>query len=108
MSHVVKVAVLSAVALLGLEIAVPKPAVAEPALVQSRMQQLMDRSRRRQARLEQDRLFAEEEARIEAEAEAARRAEAEAEAQATNVLRAADPADAEADESGDEAETPVP
>lgn len=123
MSKIVKIAVLGAVALLGLEVAAPQTADAAPMLVQSRMQQMMDRSARRQARLAEDRMFAEEEARMaaEAQAQAARRAQAEAQAAAAEQARAnaaaqaqvaavpaaTDPAE-EADTSEDEAQTPKP
>ncbi|ADL02499.1 hypothetical protein [Brevundimonas subvibrioides] len=107
MSHVIKLAVLSAVTVMGLSTIVPEPASASPMVVQSRMQQMMDRSARRQARLAEDRRFAEEEARMaaEAQAEAARRAQAEAARQA-EVQAAAQPADA-AEEPSDAAEEPA-
>lgn len=103
MSHTIKIAVLSAITLLGLSTVVPVPASASPMVVQSRMQQMMDRSARRQARLAEDRRFAEEEARMaaEAQAEAARRAQAEG----TTSTPAAD---APSDAAGDQAETPTP
>lgn len=103
MSHTVKIAVLSAITLLGLSTVVPEPASAAPMVVQSRMQQMLDRSARRQARLAEDRRFAEEEARMaaEAQAEAARRAQAEG----TTSTPAAD---APSDAAGDQAETPTP
>ncbi|QTN19562.1 hypothetical protein HZ989_00255 [Brevundimonas sp. AJA228-03] len=108
MSPAIKIAVLSAVTLLGLDVVVPTPVAASPMIVQSRAQDLMDRSRRRQARLAEDRRFAEEEARMaaEAQAEAARRARAEA--QATTASPAAEPDQAGSDETGDEAQTPAP
>lgn len=111
MSHTVKIAVLSAITLLGLSTVVPAPASASPMVVQSRMQQMMDRSARRQARLAEDRRFAEEEARMaaEAQAEAARRAQAEAQATAQAQGTTAPPAgDAPSDAAKDEAETPTP
>ena len=107
MSHTVQIAVLSAITLLGLSTVVPEPASAAPMVVQSRMQQMLDRSARRQARLAEDRRFAEEEARMaaEAQAEAARRAQAEAQAEGTTSTPAAD---APSDAAGDQAETPTP
>lgn len=115
MSHVIKIAVLSVVALTGLGAAVPTPAAAaSPMLVQSRMQQMMDRSARRQARLREERRYAEEEARLaaEAEAEAQRRAQAEAQAaaqaQATPITAAPETKDADSGDAVDEAEVPAP
>lgn len=110
MSQTVKIAVLSAITLLGLSTVVPMPASASPMVVQSRMQQMMDRSARRQARLAEDRRFAEEEARMaeEARTEAARRAQAEAATQTTAVPPAANAAEEPSDEAEDQAETPAP
>ncbi|CAL1692918.1 hypothetical protein MMB232_03101 [Brevundimonas subvibrioides] len=110
MSHVIKLAVLSAVTVMGLSTIVPEPASASPMVVQSRMQQMMDRSARRQARLAEDRRFAEEEARMaaEAQAEAARRAQAEAQAAAqTTTAPPADTAE-EPSDAAEEAQTPAP
>lgn len=108
MSPAIKIAVLSAATLLGLDVVVPTPVAASPMIVQSRMQDLLDRSQRRQARLAEDRRFAEEEARMaaEAQAEAARRARAEA--QATTASPATEPDEAASDETEDEARTPAP
>lgn len=111
MSHAIKIAVLSAVTLLGLDAVIPAPATAAPVMVQSRMQQMMDRSARRQARLAEDRRFAEEEAQMAAaaQAEAARRAQQEAQAATPAPTPApAETTDVKAEDAEDDAQTPAP